>query len=398
MSQLTYPNPSEDPTNNNHNALIPNQPDHQELIEGEIIDQGSSETPDPVVSLVHHSASSQTDNDLILRSLSLSQESYEENSEGTLYAIATPVKLWLEHLSTPWGMGSLALLVFANMILTGVQLFNAQRATTGENPLETISQLTSAKNLSISEGLNVAKLSSESLPFDALSTLSLSFQGIQPSGSKVSQQLPVTGKVSSAQSSSNLTQALLPPSLQPQPMTSYGLSSSAVPVASPQNVTVVPPLPVSVPRTMAPMNIQPPPPPPMPSNNQLISPLTVPTLSQSNNPQAPKIEIYPPSNNPQGMLPQIEIYPPANNPQAPKIEIYAPTNHPEVSPEEKNREVLLQQIKKEETEASPSPLGFNNKTRLEMQNRLNKVEPTQLPRQMKQLEHLQQRRILDSTQ
>ena len=60
--------------------------------------------------------------------------------------------------------------------------------------------------------------------------------------------------------------------------------------------------------------------------------------------------------------------------------------------------MLLEQVKKEQTDSSPSSLGFNNKTRLEMQNTQNKIAPTQLPRQIKQLEHLQQRKILDEEQ
>ena len=50
----------------------------------------------------------------------------------------------------------------------------------------------------------------------------------------------------------------------------------------------------------------------------------------------------------------------------------------------------------EENNHSDIPLGFNHKTRLEMQNGINQVPSQLLPQQVKYMEQLQQREVLDS--
>ena len=50
----------------------------------------------------------------------------------------------------------------------------------------------------------------------------------------------------------------------------------------------------------------------------------------------------------------------------------------------------------QENNQSDIPLGFNHKTRLEMQNGINQVPSQLLPQQVKYLEQMQQREVLDS--
>ena len=86
-------------------------------------------------------------------------------------------------------------------------------------------------------------------------------------------------------------------------------------------------------------------------------------------------------------------------PTSPAVNIRTPTtpvNNPTVSQEEQVRQSIKQQFNMEENNQSDIPLGFNHKTRLEMQNDLNQVPSQVLPQQVKYMEHIQQREVLDS--
>ena len=57
---------------------------------------------------------------------------------------------------------------------------------------------------------------------------------------------------------------------------------------------------------------------------------------------------------------------------------------------------IRDRLNMEENNQSDIPLGFNHKTRLEMQNGINQVPSQLLPQQVKYLEQMQQREVLDS--
>ncbi|EHJ12174.1 hypothetical protein [Crocosphaera watsonii] len=67
-----------------------------------------------------------------------------------------------------------------------------------------------------------------------------------------------------------------------------------------------------------------------------------------------------------------------------------------MSQNEQVRQSIKQQLNMEENNQSDIPLGFNHKTRLEMQNGINQVPSQLLPQQVKYLEQMQQREVLDS--
>ena len=297
MAQLKSSNLSEQYSHKNDNTVIPQQNHKQETIEAEIIAQtsaeksndtdtsNSSETTESVVSLIHQPLSSQTNDELILESLTLSDDFLGQSVNS--------VPSWLEYLSTPWTISSLALLIVANLLLTGVQLYNSRNLTEDLNSLENLPPEISSNNLSIAEGLNLAQLSSESVPLNALSTLTS--QTSQTSVSSTPQKNAVSPKqLNVPQTSSNLTQALLPPSLQPQTISSHRVTPNLVTVAVPEKAINKPLAPVRVPRAVVPVNIQQQSVPSTLSNNQSIAEDKSPNLSQSNNNQAPKpkIEIY----------------------------------------------------------------------------------------------------------
>ncbi len=93
------------------------------------------------------------------------------------------------------------------------------------------------------------------------------------------------------------------------------------------------------------------------------------------------------------------VSPSSQPPTSPTVTIQnppTPVNKPSVSQDKQVRQSIKQQLNMEENNQSDIPLGFNHKTRLEMQNGLNQVPSQLLPQQVKYLEQLQQREILDS--
>ncbi|EAZ88516.1 hypothetical protein [Crocosphaera chwakensis] len=260
-----------------------------------------------------------------------------------------PLVLWLKQglisLSTPWGIGSLSLIVVANLIIGGVQLWKMQQ-TPQEPESANLSVDTSASNLSIPKSLNIARTSSDRVMLDALSTVSTpSPQSPQTVATtpQTSQSLKET--VVNVNQPPSLTNAILPPSLQSQTPNQYPITTSPLKVPQvPKTATVSPStIPVSeIPR-------------PVPSSPK---PTTVPTIA-------------------------IEPPPP-------------PTSDATMSEDEQVRQAIKQQLKIEENNQTNIPLGFNHKTRVEMQNGMNELPEELLPKQVKHLEQLQQREVLDS--
>ncbi len=387
-------------TNNNDSALVnPNNRD-QDPIEAEIIrdtgpntskahcDTHSENDHNQVVDLVHQSIPTQTNDELVLGPFDL-----QDNSPEVIF---NTNKSWLEYLSTPWGLGSFALLLLANIIVSWVQLSTSSNVTTAQKPLDA----TSPEKSPLVKELNLTESPQESFSLESLTTLPP--QPKSTAETVIPNQMALKAKtINPSLPPSNLTDALLPPSLQPRPIApSYPMPSQVSQTVSAdtkantqQPVATIPsPPPLKVPSAVVPVNLE----PPLPPTNQIISQEQSP--KPSFNTQTPTIEISAPASRNSGdSAPMIEISSPSENGQAPRIEI-SPlvSSNSEVSQDEKVRQTILQQLTKEQTEASPMPLGFSNKRRLEMQNSENQISPRQLPRQMKQLEHLQQRRLLDS--
>ncbi|MGK7882716.1 MAG: hypothetical protein AB4060_21835, partial [Crocosphaera sp.] len=360
------------------------------------------------------------------------------------------LSLWLEEgltsLSSSWGVGSLSLILLSNLAIVGVQLWKLQ-----ENPLEsptaTVNLEMAAPDLSIPKSLNIAKKSPDQFTLDGLSTVSNASISPQspPQLQKPSPIPPApTKKVVNVNQPLTLTNAILPPSLQPQTITPLQVPQppKTAPLASTIPVAEIPrPLPSS---------IQPPPPA---INQQLLSrdkqvrqmmqqqltetspPVTIqspptpvnnPTVSQDEQVRqsikqqltetSPAVTIQTPAtpiNNPtvaqdeqvrQVMQQQLKQTSPAVSPSpqpptSPTVTIDnppTPINNPSVSQEEQVRQSIKQQLNMEENNHSDIPLGFNHKTRLEMQNGINQVPSQLLPQQVKYMEQLQQREVLDS--
>lgn len=131
-------------------------------------------------------------------------------------------KQWLEQLLTPWGIGSILILLLANILLNWAQWSkekNLANTTTESN-------LTHQK-ISPSKPSKLIAQNSENLTLDRLSILSLPRHKTSNINSamatpKVTPK-PITGvpTVVAPKTNSNLANALLPPSLQPQIVQNY---------------------------------------------------------------------------------------------------------------------------------------------------------------------------------
>ncbi len=255
--------------------------------------------------------------------------------------------LWLQQiltpLCTPWGVGSLSLILGTNLAVAGVQWWKIYST---EQPPESanLTVAPSPSSLSIPKSLNIARQSPDKVTLDSLSTVpnpSPSSQSPQTVASKSPSTPTPKETVVNVNQPLTLTNAILPPSLQPKTPSHYGLSTTPLKVPQAPKTTASIPV-ANIPR-------------PSPAS---IKPSTVPSMI-----------IDPP--------------PP-------------PVNNQPVSQDEQVRQAIKQQLKMEENNQGNIPLGFNHKTRLELQNGMNEVPPELLPQQVKHLEQLQQREVLDS--
>ncbi|GBF82352.1 hypothetical protein [Aphanothece sacrum] len=247
------------------------------------------------------------------------------------------VKNWLNPLITPWGIGSFALLLLTNLMIVGGQLWQAKQLNIAQKSSQINTSVVSPQKPTITSSLNLARSHSQTFFLDSLSILTPQYSSTKVANSSVGVNVPNT--VYRTQTPLSLSQALLPPSLQPQLIPSYSMSEVPISIPIPPKVQTpskiaMPIAPPTVPiPSVKPIGIEPPPPPPSVSN---------------------------------------------------------------ISPDDKVRQSIQQQLRQEEANGSTIPLGFNQKTRLEMQNQQNKVTPALLPRQINRLEKLQEREVLDS--
>lgn len=281
------------------------------------------------------------------------------------------LSLWLEQkltpLSTSWGLGSFSLILLSNLAIVGVQIWKLQE-TPPESPTATLNLEMVSPDLSIPNSLNIAKKSPDKFTLDGLSTVSN--PSISPqSPQKLQKPSPIppgpTQNVVNVNQPLSLTNAIFPPSLQPQ------ISTPLKVPQPPKTAPLASTIPVAeIPRPL-PSSIQPPPPPissQLLSRDEQVRQMMQQQLTQTA-PQRPSVTIQPPA---------------------------PPVNNPPVSQNEQVRQSIKQQLNMEENNQSDIPLGFNHKTRLEMQNGINQVPSQLLPQQVKYLEQMQQREVLDS--
>ncbi len=292
-------------------------------------------------------------------------------------SLSSWVKQGLTPLSTPWGLGSLSLILLSNLAIAGVQLWKLYEPPQ-TSPTAILQVDPTPSRLSIPNSLNIARKSPNKVILDGLSTVS---NPSTPSQSPQQQPKPSpiasapTQKVVNVNQPLSLTNAILPPSLQPQTP-----KQSVTPLKVPQPPKTLP-IPVAkIPRPL-PSSLQPPP-PPLPhqllSQDQQVRQMMQQQLQPGMSPSVP------PSPQP-STVPSMTIQPP---PPA--------TNNQPVSQDEQVRQTIKQQLTMEENNQSKIPLGFNHKTRLEMQNGLNELPSQLLPQQVNYLEQLQQREVLDA--
>lgn len=284
------------------------------------------------------------------------------------------LSLWLEQkltpLSTSWGLGSFSLILLSNLAIVGVQIWKLQE-TPPESPTATLNLEMVSPDLSIPNSLNIAKKSPDKFTLDGLSTVSNPCISPQ-SPQKLQKPSPIppgpTQNVVNVNQPLSLTNAIFPPSLQPQ------ISTPLKVPQPPKTAPLASTIPVAeIPRPL-PSSIQPPPPP---ISSQLLS--RDEQVRQMMQQQLTQTALQ------LATSPTVTIQPPA-----------PPVNNPPVSQNEQVRQSIKQQLNMEENNQSDIPLGFNHKTRLEMQNGINQVPSQLLPQQVKYLEQMQQREVLDS--
>ncbi len=309
----------------------------------------------------------QTEATIINLTLYPSTEDYEEPNESL-----DPFPQWLKQglisLSSPWGVGSLSLVLGANLAIIGVQLWTIYQTPEPQASTK-INSDPSSLSLSIPKSLNLARKSPNTVILDALSTVPTP-KPSQPSLQKVVKAAPPSQTrrqtVVHVNQLPSLTNAILPPSLQPQPQTPTNYGMAITPLKVPQTPkakkTPQPSIPLAnIPRPVASMTITPPP--------QTVS-----------------------------LEPQQQQISQTEQNADEKLMTLPAINQESLSQDEQIRQTIKQQLQMEENNQSNIPLGFNHTTRLELQNGLNQVSPELLPQQTKYLEQLQEREVLDANE
>ncbi len=177
----------------------------------------------------------------------------------------SPEQAWLGQFFTPWGIGSIFLLLIANTLLTVTQQTNPQIVATVQAPKPT----TEVSLGNLNSSLNLSSLST--IPAESATAPTLVKLPTQPTSQKSPQ--PVTKIPSPPPPPSNLTKAILPPSLQPQLMPTYPLSVAPSVSQTPVSPIINQPL------------------PPPPSSQTSLNHLPTPTATiTSQNPNTQLIE------------------------------------------------------------------------------------------------------------
>ncbi|MDJ0510362.1 MAG: hypothetical protein QNJ64_14065 [Crocosphaera sp.] len=287
-----------------------------------------------------------------------STENYQEPDES-LELLPQWFKQTVISLSTPWGLASLCLVLGANLTIVGLQLWEINQPPQPQLSTRKIPD-SSSVSLSIPKSLNLARKSPNTVMVDALSTVS-NPEPSPPAPPKRVQALPrsqtPTQTVVHINQPPSLTNAILPPSLQPQ--TSVNLTPLKVPQtprkSQPESIPIA-----NIPRPVSSMTIPPSPPSQKASLDQLQQ---------------------------QGNQTQLNL--------APQSMSLPTINQESLSQDEQIRQTIQQQLQMGENHQGNLPLGFNHKTRLELQNQFNRQSPDLLPQQIQQIEQLQQTEMLN---
>lgn len=298
--------------------------DHKASLPSQLSNVSANET---VVSIIHHSKEKNQENNELVTVVkhTSSLEGYEVI--GSYEPPDPPIeKQCLEQLFTPWGMRSLLILLFANMLLSW-----AQWSTEKQLANTTINQAKS-QEISLSKPVNLTTKNLKNLTLDKLSLLPVSpTSAIRTANSSIKTPRAITQTPAytavAHKGASNLTNALLPPSLQPQLVQTYSTTSAPSPSLT-QSLPVRP-----------------------------VSRQQVPHPSQSQ-------PVYP------------SIKP-------------APVQSPQVTQNAEKKAQLEQRIFEEIRirEQKPEPLGFNHQTRAKLRAAQNQQAPSQLIEQLQQLQN-----------
>lgn len=320
-------------------------------------------TEESVISLVHQPINLEVeDNDVVLlTTIEVKGNDYLENFHET-------ERSWLNNLLTPWGMGSILILLIANGLLSWIQLSNSRSLTTAENSVQVapiFEERLETSTISNNSNLDLRKLSTLQPYSHPPVTAKL------PTNPKtVTAKIPVPGQLNLAnpQPSSDLTAAILPPSLRPQFAQPYPVSPSVIPVAPP-SISINPlPLPAKV----SPNPLPPPPPiKPVAINPPATVPVIVPapsSITPSFSPSSPSSSHTPPT-------PSSSHTPLPSN---------SPVSSP-ASPDIANNQSLEQAIR-DADKANAYPLNLPQRMRMKIQATVNKNDPNQLMRELQQLQ------------
>lgn len=263
---------------------------------------------------------------------------------------------WLKQLMTPWGIGGMSLLLLTNILLSWAYLSNSRQEKTAQNVSESSSAATrspSQKQPPSNPRLKAQK--SQTLNLETLSSLTFA-PSIPVKTTRVPANTPPAARSTPtpsnpqipSQSSSDLTKALLPPSLRPELPPSYPVAPSVMPISTAQQPSQLPP----------------------------------PTIAQS--PAVPAPQLPPPT------ITQSPL--PAPNSTKPVIsEEEAPSEPNEPQTQFSQQEFFDRQQQEEMKAQEEASRSFNQRTRMKLQTIYNQSPENQPPQDPKELlEQLQQ--------
>lgn len=208
---------------------------------------------------------------------------YLEEAERTKHFKKQPDSIWLDFFKSPWTIASMLLLLTANILICFAQWNRSSTVTAVRETSESATPPAPQPQAESSpKNTNLAAQKSDRLNLEALSLVDpgdkTATTAIAPNVPTAPAQTPAMASVNpqqamAAQGTSNLSQALLPPSLQPQQIIQ--------PYSLPPSVSVTPPPVPSQQPQMLPSA-----PSPQPVSQAQPTMQTVPTLSQNTDPIA----------------------------------------------------------------------------------------------------------------
>ncbi|OKH21591.1 hypothetical protein NIES593_15355 [Hydrococcus rivularis NIES-593] len=217
----------------------------------------------------------------VYRVVKLLPASYEAIPEAERTTRPDRDRNWLDDVMTPWTIASMLLVLGANILLGFSQLSRPNQMTAEQDISKTATPSTQQlQTLSTPKNLDLATEKPDRLDVEVLSQVKPDSAGKSSTPTASSQIPPAQAKAIAAKPTPRLTQALLPPSVQPQQIIQTYTLPPSLPVASLQ-VPSQPPQPSSHVQ-----QLQTPPPPVISSTQSVQQAQTVPTLPQNADPMA----------------------------------------------------------------------------------------------------------------